>query len=459
VAIGGLLVCGLLAGAAGVPIAIGDPGSGGVGQDSGSQNSEGSSTVGRDVNSGESDGNVGGHVNADVDNRGTESKRAPASNEDKGGQDSGDPKVRKNADPTTPKSHEPDVLEKPEPVGADKPGPVVPEKREPIVPEKPEPVVPEKPQPVVSEKPQSVVPEKREPIVPEKREPIVPEKPEPVVSEKPQPVVSEEREPIAPEKREPIVPEKPEPNVPEKPEPTIPAPPEPSGPGEPGPAAAGEASFWTWLIQLLTGFGGAGGGSSGSGGSDRDSPPRTVADLSAPEQLPWFPSRAAALLVIVGAIGHLPDDAVTEPEAGGAGSPTVPLAQFITPSSDAVRESSDAVTEWVTPTAAEEPIATTVAPPAVSSPQSERPSVAGLNQTSPGPASVTIPSANGRLPDDFRIGYAAYLRSASMSEIASIAMLGMIGLVTLAAAGGVIGYRQAKVGLAVRAAGTARFLQ
>jgi hypothetical protein len=38
-------------------------------------------------------------------------------------------------------------------------------------------------------------------------------------------------------------------------------------------------------------------------------------------------------------------------------------------------------------------------------------------------------------------------------------MLGLGGLITLTAAGGVIGYRQAKAGLAVRAAGTGRFLQ
>jgi hypothetical protein len=38
-------------------------------------------------------------------------------------------------------------------------------------------------------------------------------------------------------------------------------------------------------------------------------------------------------------------------------------------------------------------------------------------------------------------------------------MLGLSGLIVLTAAGGVVGYRQAKAGLAVRAAGTARFLQ
>ena len=57
-----------------------------------------------------------------------------------------------------------------------------------------------------------------------------------------------------------------------------------------------------------------------------------------------------------------------------------------------------------------------------------------------------------------RLGYPAYLQSASVAEITALAFLGVAGLVTLAGVGGFVGYRQARSGFALRAAGTARFL-
>ncbi len=59
----------------------------------------------------------------------------------------------------------------------------------------------------------------------------------------------------------------------------------------------------------------------------------------------------------------------------------------------------------------------------------------------------------------FRAGYPEYLRTAAIAEIALVALAGVTGLAGLTAAGGLLGYRQAKAGHAVRAAGTARFLQ
>jgi hypothetical protein len=452
-----LVVCGLLAGGVGVPIAIGDPGFGGVGQDSGSQDSEDSSTVERDVNSVDkpdgNGGNLGGRVNANVDERGIDPKGAPASDEDKRDQDSRDPKDPKNADPTTLKDPEPTAREKPEPTVPEKPEPTVPEKPEPTVPQKPEPTVPEKPEPTVAERPEPTEPtvaEKPEPTVPQKPEPTVAERPEPTVAEKPEPTVAERPEPTVAEKPEPTVPERPEPTVPQKPEPTTPTNPEPNGPGGPG-GGTGEASFWTWFIQLFTGSGGTGGGSSNSGGGDGNIPTRTPADILVDQQREL--TDVLALLVVVGAIAGLADDAGAAPATGGGGGPgsaSLPLAQFA---------GSDAVTDSMTPAAVDEPLPTTVPPQAVSMLPPEPPPIAGLNQATQGPVPVTMPVATGRLPKDFRVGYATYLRSASMREVASIAMLGLSGLIVLTAAGGVVGYRQAKAGLAVRAAGTARFLQ
>lgn len=61
-------------------------------------------------------------------------------------------------------------------------------------------------------------------------------------------------------------------------------------------------------------------------------------------------------------------------------------------------------------------------------------------------------------PDPPRIGYPDYLREATVAQIAALALAGAAGLGALTGAGGVVGYRQAKAGFALRAAGTARFL-
>ena len=70
-------------------------------------------------------------------------------------------------------------------------------------------------------------------------------------------------------------------------------------------------------------------------------------------------------------------------------------------------------------------------------------------------------SAGSRVspPESFRLGYPDYLRSARMGEVALLALSGVAGILALTAAGGLVGYRQARAGLMVRTAGTARFLQ
>ena len=57
------------------------------------------------------------------------------------------------------------------------------------------------------------------------------------------------------------------------------------------------------------------------------------------------------------------------------------------------------------------------------------------------------------------MGYPQYLREAKTGEVAALALPGVFGLLALTALGGIVGYRQARAGHLVRAAGTARFLQ
>ena len=68
-------------------------------------------------------------------------------------------------------------------------------------------------------------------------------------------------------------------------------------------------------------------------------------------------------------------------------------------------------------------------------------------------------SGTSEVPASFRVGYPQYLREAKVGEVAVFALPGVLGILALTALGGVVGYRQAKAGRVVRAAGTARFLR
>ena len=61
-------------------------------------------------------------------------------------------------------------------------------------------------------------------------------------------------------------------------------------------------------------------------------------------------------------------------------------------------------------------------------------------------------------PASYRVGYTDYLRSAGISQVVALAAPGVGGMLVLTGAGGFVGYRQAKAGHAVRAGGTARFV-
>ncbi|HZA10114.1 hypothetical protein [Mycobacterium sp.] len=58
----------------------------------------------------------------------------------------------------------------------------------------------------------------------------------------------------------------------------------------------------------------------------------------------------------------------------------------------------------------------------------------------------------------FRVGYSSYLRTAGTGELAAMALPGVAGMLLLTAAGGLVGYRQAKAGHSVRARSIERFL-
>ncbi len=77
----------------------------------------------------------------------------------------------------------------------------------------------------------------------------------------------------------------------------------------------------------------------------------------------------------------------------------------------------------------------------------------------PRQASATPPQADVRVPaSSYRVGYGEYLRTAGMSQVAALALAGLAGILVLTGAGGLVGYRQAKAGHAVRTSGIARFM-
>jgi len=62
-------------------------------------------------------------------------------------------------------------------------------------------------------------------------------------------------------------------------------------------------------------------------------------------------------------------------------------------------------------------------------------------------------------PESVRLGYPAELRDADFAKVAALALPGLAAIIGMTAFGGVVGYRQAKAGYLVRAAGAGRFLQ
>ena len=74
------------------------------------------------------------------------------------------------------------------------------------------------------------------------------------------------------------------------------------------------------------------------------------------------------------------------------------------------------------------------------------------------PPLASNPSAPQVIPDSFRIGYADYLRTASTSDLLFAVLPGVAGLALLTAAGGAIGFRQARAAQTLPSPQIARFL-
>lgn len=83
--------------------------------------------------------------------------------------------------------------------------------------------------------------------------------------------------------------------------------------------------------------------------------------------------------------------------------------------------------------------------------------LAGPTRPSSGPPPRTGPAAP--VSESVRPGYPEYLRQATMTELASVALPGLAAILGLTALGGLLGYRQAKAGHLLPAAGAGRFLR
>jgi hypothetical protein len=68
-------------------------------------------------------------------------------------------------------------------------------------------------------------------------------------------------------------------------------------------------------------------------------------------------------------------------------------------------------------------------------------------------SNVAVPNSS------YRIGYTEYLRTAGLPQVAALAVPGLVGILVLTGAGGLVGFRQAKAGHAVRVGDSARFMR
>jgi hypothetical protein len=198
---------------------------------------------------------------------------------------------------------------------------------------------------------------------------------------------------------------------------------------------------------------GGGGGSGGTGGGALPSSGPKPPPMQLPSQAPTIISAAPGARV---ATGEGPTAPITLPvivaPAGvpalvpglgaGGGGPAVPANPALRAAPRAVTAERPAAPRAVTAEPPAAPRAVTAEPPAGRLPL---PANIGTNPFVPAP--------------NFRIGYTEYLRSAGISQVAALAVPGIVGMLVFTAAGGLIGYRQAKAGHAVRTGVAARFVK
>jgi hypothetical protein len=217
------------------------------------------------------------------------------------------------------------------------------------------------------------------------------------------------------------------PTEPEKPPEEEPE--EPEEPGNCDERGGGDCEpgwpWWPWEPGVPPGSGGGGGGGA-EPPSGRPEPPQ----MQLPEELMPEPAEPTVVNAAPGlgiAAAELPLAPITLPVivapsiglGGGGGGPAAPAR----------------------PSLPGPPRAVTAEPPAGREPL---PANVGSN--------VAVPASS------YRVGYTDYLRSAGMSQVAALAVPGVAGMLVLTGAGGLVGYRQAKAGHAVRTGGAARFV-
>ncbi|WP_280825605.1 hypothetical protein [Mycobacterium sp. OTB74] len=86
--------------------------------------------------------------------------------------------------------------------------------------------------------------------------------------------------------------------------------------------------------------------------------------------------------------------------------------------------------------------------------------VATAKAPTPTPAPEHVFAADNHVvaQPEFRSGYPDYLRAAGIGEVAAVAVPGFAGIMTITAAGGLLGYRQARAGHAASPSNAARFM-
>lgn len=97
--------------------------------------------------------------------------------------------------------------------------------------------------------------------------------------------------------------------------------------------------------------------------------------------------------------------------------------------------------------------ATAGAPPALPRAVSAEPPAGHIPSPANAGSNVAVPNSS------YRLGYTEYLRTAALPRVAALAVPGLVGILVFTGAGGLVGYRQAKAGHAVRVGSLTRFMR
>jgi hypothetical protein len=190
--------------------------------------------------------------------------------------------------------------------------------------------------------------------------------------------------------------------------------------------------------------GGGGGEVPRSGGAGR------------PENLPPVPTAPGSREIVIRAEPTAPAPTVSVPEAPASPAGPVPAPVIAPPAVIPPLVVPPVVVPPMMPPA---PAVGPVVTP--SAPQVHPPSLAPPPRTDRQPAPAGDLGTQG-IPVTFRVGYADYLRAATVEELAAVALPGTAGMIAITAFGGLLGFRQARAAQALPPANIAnvvRFLR